>query len=65
MTPDKAIKLLREDIFLSQRQLAKAVGITPATLSNIEAGRHQIAWPTYVKLRRYFGPELDEIIFKE
>ncbi|MDI3257679.1 MAG: helix-turn-helix transcriptional regulator [Kyrpidia sp.] len=49
------LEFLRRNMGISQRTLAKAIGVSPSILSHIERGRRE----TYPKLRKalaeYFG----------
>jgi len=48
----KLLKERREAMGLTQRELAKKVGTTNGTISNLENSKHsQIKWSTYVRLR--------------
>ena len=47
---------LRDEAGMTQRDLAERIGVTPATISNVETGRHpQLRRSHYAKLRRALG----------
>lgn len=58
-TERSRLKAGREAKELTQGQLAKRIGVTPATISNIETGRHpQVKKTVYAKLvRALFGKD--------
>ena len=56
-----AIRAAREARGLTQRELAKAIGMTVPQLSNLEAGTPENpGWKTVVKLAKALGLSLDE-----
>lgn len=57
-----AIRAAREARGLTQRELAKAIGMTVPQLSNLEAGTPENpGWKTVVKLAKALGLSLDEV----
>lgn len=60
MTLDKTerarLRKLREDRDLGQKEVADKIGVTQATISNIENGKHtgQVKKSVYAKLIRYY-----------
>jgi transcriptional regulator with XRE-family HTH domain len=48
----KRLKHLREKAGISQYELAKRSGVSPTSLSRIEAETREPTWPTVVKLAR-------------
>ncbi len=51
------IRVAREKADLTQRQLATKVGVTSATISNVETGRHP-------QIRRSLYAELQRVLFR-
>lgn len=49
------LRKLREKAGLSQVELAVAVGVSPATIYRLEAGRNQPTDATYTALCEFFG----------
>ncbi len=56
------IRRLREDRELGQTEVAKAIGVTQPALSNYENERRTPPLLAVVKLGRYFGVSLDELV---
>ena len=52
------IKELREEKKLSQSALAKAIGVTPGAISQIESGRVKLSGRISAKIREIYGVEL-------
>jgi len=50
---------------LSQAKLAKIVGITPASLSNLRTGKGELSDDTYVKLAELAGLDPAEVIIEK
>jgi transcriptional regulator with XRE-family HTH domain len=59
------IKSRRQNIGLTQKQLAKLVGVTDVTVSRWESGQREPIWSDFVKLCEVLGMELEWFIGKE
>ncbi len=54
---------LRETAEMTQRQLAKEVGLTQSMIALIETGRRAPSWTYRLRLARYFGVTIDWLFF--
>ena len=52
------IKSRRQNIGMTQKQLAELVGVTDVTISRWESGQRQPMWYQFVKLCEVLGMEL-------
>ena len=59
------IKSHRQNIGLTQKELAELVGVTDVTISRWESGQRQPMWYQFVKLCEVLGMELEWFIGKE
>lgn len=59
------IKSRRQNIGLTQKQLAKLVGVTDVTISRWESGLREPIWYDFVKLCEVLGMELSWFTEKE
>ena len=55
----RRIRDLREDADLSQRQLAKELGMYKTTYANYERGEREIPLNVAIRLAKYHGVSLD------
>ncbi|MEY8383211.1 helix-turn-helix transcriptional regulator [Christensenellaceae bacterium 44-20] len=55
----RRIRDLREDADLSQRQLAKELGMYKTTYANYERGEREIPLNVAIRLAKYYGVSLD------
>lgn len=58
----EGLRRLRMDRGLSQRQLAQLAGVTPAAISQAEAGRRGLSLDTLVPLCESLGVSLDDLL---
>ena len=56
------IKNLREDLDLSQKDLAKTLNISQRTLSHYESGTRDISTETLLKVADYFDCSIDYLV---
>ncbi|NMB08194.1 MAG: helix-turn-helix transcriptional regulator [Tissierellia bacterium] len=56
---NKIIKEKREELKLTQEEVARAIGITRNYLSDIENGRYQPSFNTSIKLIKFLGIDLN------
>ena len=56
---NKIIKEKREELKLTQEEVAQAIGITRNYLSDIENGRYQPSFNTSIKLIKFLGIDLN------
>ena len=56
---NKIIKEKREELKLTQEEVARAIGITRNYLSDIENGRYQPSFNTSIKLIIFLGIDLN------
>jgi transcriptional regulator with XRE-family HTH domain len=56
------IRKIREELDLSQERIAKEIGLGRASISNIEAGKHQIPLSTLYQLSKSFKKEIHMIL---
>lgn len=56
------VKTLRKNNKLTQDELCKKLGISRASVSNIEQGRHNITLEILEKLCKVFGVSSDELL---
>lgn len=59
---DNRIKDLREDLDLTQAQVAEVIGITQRKYSYIETGTQQLTDEILVKLAKYYNVSVDYIL---
>lgn len=57
----RAVRELRQERALTQRQLAQAADVNETWISHIEAGRTNPAWGTVARLAVALGIELSEL----
>lgn len=57
----RAVRELRQERALTQRQLAQAADVNETWISHIEAGRTNPAWGTVARLAAALGIELSEL----
>lgn len=57
----EAVRQLREERGLTQRQLADAADINPTWVSHIESGRTNPAWGTVARLAGALGVPVSEL----
>jgi len=57
----RAVRELRQERDLTQRQLAQAADVNETWVSHIEAGRTNPAWGTVARLAAALGIELSEL----
>lgn len=57
----RAVRELRQERDLTQRQLSKAADVNETWLSHIESGRTNPAWGTVARLAAALGIELSEL----
>ena len=55
------VRLRREQLGLSQEELAQAVGVTRQTITSIEVGKYTASLPLAHKLARYFGLAIEDV----
>ena len=60
----RSLRYYRERALLSQEKLAKASGVSRATIMRAEAGEVQVFPPTGQKLADYFGITLEQLVAK-
>ena len=58
------IKSRRQNIGLTQKQLAELLGVTDVTISRWESGQREPIWSDFVKLCEVLGMELSWFIEK-
>ena len=58
----RRLKDLREDMDLSQRQVAKALSVTQQAYSNYELGLRDIPTDILIKMADFFGTTTDYIL---
>ena len=56
---NKIIKEKREELKLTQEEVAQAIGITRNYFSDIENGRYQPSFNTSIKLIKFLGIDLN------
>jgi putative transcriptional regulator len=59
------VKELREQVGLSQADLAAAVGVSRQTVNSIERGRYLPSLPLAFDLARFFGAAVEEVFDAE
>ena len=59
------IKSRRKNIGLTQRQLAKIIGVTDVTISRWESGKREPTWSDFVKLCEVLAMDPNWFIEKE
>lgn len=59
--PDRLL-LARRHAKLSQREAADRAGISRATVTNAETGRHEVTLATLTALARVYGVDLDALL---
>ena len=59
------IKSRRQNIGLTQKQLAELIGVTDVTISRWESGLREPIWSDFVKLCEVLGMELEWFTEKE
>jgi transcriptional regulator with XRE-family HTH domain len=57
----RAVRELRQQRGLTQRQLAQAADLNETWVSHIEAGRTNPAWGTVARLARALGVEVSQL----
>lgn len=60
----EAVRQLREQRGLTQRQLADAADINPTWISHIESGRTNPAWGTVARLAGALGVAVSELALR-
>ena len=55
------IKALRQELGISQANLADAVGVSRQTIISIENGRYVASLPLAYRIARYFGKTIEEV----
>jgi len=58
----KRISGLREERKLTQRELARILGITRAALSHYENDRRQPTYDTLIKITQYFSVSMESVM---
>ena len=53
---------LRKEKNLSQQQLARATGVSQSAIAKLEKGRNEATASTLLRLSRYFGVSVDEML---
>ena len=53
---------LRKEKNLSQQQLANATGLSQSAIAKLEKGRNEATASTLLRLSRYFGVSVDEML---
>lgn len=61
----KSVRKLRVDRFMSQAELSKAAGISPAHLGRIERNEHEPHFSTIKKLAKALGVEPSDLADRE
>ena len=61
----QTLRDIREGKFISQVDLAKLSGVTPATISRIESGKHKPRFVTIRKLAKALGVDPGDIEFSK
>lgn len=59
------IKSRRQNIGLTQKELAKLIGVTDVTISRWESGQRDPIWSDFVRLCEVLGMELEWFTEKE
>ena len=59
------IKSRRQNIGLTQKELAKLIGVTDVTISRWESGQRDPIWSDFVRLCEVLGMELEWFVGKE
>ena len=55
------LRRLRENLGLSQGQLAQAIGVSRQTINAIETGRYLPSLPLAFAIARFFGRHIEEV----
>ena len=58
----KRLRDLREDHDLSQKELAKIIGMSQTGYSKYETGENDVPTAILIKLSRYYGTSIDYIL---
>jgi transcriptional regulator with XRE-family HTH domain len=61
----KSVRKLRINRFMSQAELSKAAGISPAHLGRIERNEHEPHFSTIKKLAKALGVEPSDLVDRE
>ena len=59
------LRVLREELGLTQKEAAKLANVSQVTLIRLESGRRPPYMPTVTKIARAYGVPLEELVGEE
>lgn len=62
---EKRLKSLREKEGVTQRQMAKHIGMSAGTINNLESGYSKPSFDVLIDIADYFEMSLDDLVGRE
>ena len=59
------LKVARAEMYLTQEELAKRIGVSRQTINAVESGRYVPSTVLALKMAQVFGKSVEEIFFLE